>query len=123
MRWRMVVLTAGLVLASGRAPGGEAAVLDAQLAPASDGTWRIDVTVEHADQGWDHYADAWEVVAPDGSVLGTRILLHPHETEQPFARSLSGVAIPADVGEITIPAHDSIHGWGGPELTIPIPRP
>ena len=42
------------------------------------------VTVQHADTGWDHYADAWEVLAPDGTVLGTRTLLHPHTDEQPF---------------------------------------
>ena len=70
----------------------------------------IDVTVEHADEGWDHDADAWDVVAPDGTVLGTRTRLHPHETEQPLTRSLSGVAIADDVAEVTIRARDSVHG-------------
>lgn len=122
MRWHWVALTACLALTSQGALAGEAAVVDATLTPAGDGTWRIDVTVEHADEGWDHYADAWEVVAPDGSVLGTRTLLHPHEAEQPFTRSLSGVAIPDDVVEVTIRAHDSVHGYGGPELTVGVPR-
>ena len=27
------------------------------------------MTVRHADTGWDHYADKWDVVAPDGAVL------------------------------------------------------
>ena len=78
--------------------------------------------MQHADEGWDHYADAWDVVAPDGTVLGTRTLLHPHETEQPFTRVLSGVAIPDDVVQVTIRAHDSIHGYGGQELTVGVPR-
>ena len=35
-------------------------------------------------------------------------------TEQPFTRSLGGVAIPAELGRVTIRAHDSLHGWGEP---------
>jgi hypothetical protein len=56
-------------------------------------------------------------------VLGTRTLLHPHETEQPFTRSLSGVEVSADVAAVTIRAHDSVHGYGGPELTVAVPQP
>jgi hypothetical protein len=35
-----------------------------------------------------HFANAWEVLASDGSVLATRTLLH-HSDEQPVARSLT----------------------------------
>jgi hypothetical protein len=122
MRWRRLALATYLALTGQGALAGEAAVLDATLTPSGDGTWRIDVTVEHADEGWDHYADVWKVLAPDGTVLGTRTLLHPHETEQPFRRSLSGIVIPDDVVEVTIRAHDSVHGYGGPELTVGVPR-
>ncbi len=104
------------------ARAGEADVLAARLTPAADGSFRFEVTVRHADTGWDHYADAFEVEAPDGTVLGTRILLHPHVDEQPFTRSLAGVRIPDDVAEVTIRAHDSEHGYGGQELTLPVPR-
>ena len=37
------------------------------------------------------------VCTPDGKVLGYRKLHHPHENEQPFTRSLSGVEIPDEV--------------------------
>ncbi|WP_420409445.1 hypothetical protein [Hoeflea sp.] len=84
----------------------------------ADGTYRFDVTVRHADDGWDHYADRWQVLAPDGTVLGERVLLHPHDTEQPFTRSLAGVDIPPDIRAVTLRAHDSRHGWGGAELQI-----
>jgi hypothetical protein len=117
-----IALTAWLLVWHQAASAGEADVVAAKLTPAGDGTWRVEVTVEHADQGWDHYADAWEVVAPDGTVLGTRTLLHPHVEEQPFTRSLSGVAIPGDVAAVTVRARDSVHGHGGRELSVAVPR-
>jgi hypothetical protein len=101
---------------------GEADVVRVELTRTGDGTYQIDVTVEHADEGWNHYADAWEVVAPDGTLLATRKLLHPHVGEQPFTRSLSGVAIPDSAERVTIRAHDNVHGYGGQELTVAVPR-
>ena len=83
-----------LPLAAGAALAGEADVVGVEVSKESAGSYRFDVTVAHGDEGWDHYADAWDVVAPDGTVLGTRVLLHPHENEQPFTRSLGDVAIP-----------------------------
>jgi hypothetical protein len=97
---------------------GEADVVAATYAQASDGSFTFEVTVRHADAGWDHYADRWEIVGPDGSVLAVRLLAHPHETEQPFSRSLPNVEIPDDVSEVTIRAHDSVHGYGGAEITL-----
>jgi hypothetical protein len=49
------------------------------------------VILKHGDAGWKHYVDAWDVVGPDGKVLGTQTLLHAHEHEEPFTRGLSGV--------------------------------
>jgi len=62
------------------------------------------------------------VLAPDGSVLGTRVLLHPHVEEQPFTRSLTGVAVPDGIATVTVRARDSQHGWGGREQEVPLPR-
>ena len=73
---------------------GEADVVKAAVENTGERTYRFDVTVAHADTGWDHYADKWEVLALDNTILGTRILHHPHVDEQPFTRSLSGVNIP-----------------------------
>jgi hypothetical protein len=87
--------------------------------PGADG-WRFDVTVLHADTGWDHYADGWEVLGPDGARLGYRALLHPHVTEQPFTRSLSRVAVPEGVTTIRVRAHDAVDGWG-PAVEVPLP--
>jgi hypothetical protein len=48
----------------------------------------------------------------DGTVLGTRVLLHPHVNEQPFTRSLGGVSVPDGVNEIFIEASTNTTGWG-----------
>jgi hypothetical protein len=109
-------------LGSSMARAGEADVVKVEAVAGGGGAWRFHVTVAHGDSGWDHYADKWDVVAPDGTVLGTRVLLHPHEAEQPFTRSLGGVAIPEDLAEVTLRAHDSVHGYGGKEVTVALPR-
>ena len=100
---------------------GEADVVEAEM-DCDGSVCDFSVTVRHDDQGWDHYADNWEVLDPDGNVLGVRELVHPHVEEQPFTRSLRGVEIPPEVTEVVIRAHDSVHGYGGAELTINIPR-
>jgi hypothetical protein len=38
-------------------------VIDAKARQSGD-TWTISATIRHADTGWDHYADKFEVVAP-----------------------------------------------------------
>ncbi|MEM7443687.1 MAG: hypothetical protein AAF414_10205 [Pseudomonadota bacterium] len=100
------------------ATAGEADVVAVDAQMTASGVWRFDVTVSHSDEGWDHYADQWDVVAPDGTVLGVRVLAHPHVNEQPFARSLSGVEIPDDVSTVTVRARDSVHGYGGAEMEV-----
>ena len=114
---------AGLLAASVPALAGEADVVGVEIRREAAGTYAFDVTVRHADTGWQHYADCWEVLAPDGkTVLGTRKLLHPHEDEQPFTRSLSGVRIPDGMAEVIVRAHDLVHGYGGAEMRVTIPR-
>ena len=108
---------------SSATPGDECAHVRAVTITAdAGGTFTFVVTVESKDTGWDKYADAWEIRSPDGVVLGERVLAHPHETEQPFTRSLSGVAIPPDTAEVTVAAHDLVLGFCGDELTVAVPH-
>ena len=118
---RSVALISMLLLAPTMAGAGEADVVGVTVDQAANGTYRFDVSVTHADEGWDHYADAWAVVAPDGAVLGERVLAHPHVGEQPFTRSLSGVQIPDGIQKVTLRAHDKVHGLGGAEITVTLP--
>ena len=104
----MLVLLSGV---SNTAFAGDVEIVHVRFRHSGGGNWSADVTLRHADSGWDHYADAWRVVAGDGTVLGTRTLYHPHETEQPFTRSLGGVAIPAAMTTVRVEAHDKVHGW------------
>ncbi len=103
------------------ASAGEADVVAVEARPAGGDGWRFDVPLRHADEGWDHYADKWDIVAPDGRVLGTRVLAHPHLDEQPFTRS-HGVQVPKDVDKVSVRAHDKVHGYGGAEMTVALKR-
>jgi hypothetical protein len=116
------IFFAGLLLLSTTAYAGKADVIEVNMTRAGNNTYHLDVTVRHSDEGWKHYANKWEVTAPDGTVLGTRILAHPHVDEQPFTRSLSGVKIPADIREIIVRAHDMVHGYGGKTVTMEVPE-
>lgn len=113
----------GLALCRLPAPAvaGDVTIVDA-TARQSGLTWTFSVTLLHADTGWEHYADLWQVIGPDGQVLGERVLLHPHVHEQPFTRSLSGVEIPEGVEDVIIRARDSKHGMSPNEFRITIPR-
>lgn len=80
--------------------------------------WNFAVTLSHPDSGWEHYADGWEVLDADGNRLGYRLLAHPHQHEQPFTRSLSGVEIPADTSVVFIRAHCLIDGWATQQFRV-----
>ena len=88
------------------------AVIEAVEARASGDAWAFSVTLRHGDTGWDDYADGWRVVLEDGTELGYRELLHPHETEQPFTRSLGGVRIPQGTDQVFVEARTNVDGWG-----------
>ncbi|WP_229446935.1 hypothetical protein [Nitratireductor sp. B36] len=101
---------------------GEADIVDVRVVAEPAGTYRFEVTLTHSDEGWEHYADRWDVLDDAGNVLGSRKLMHPHVNEQPFTRSLPGVSLPNGVAHVTIRAHDTVHGYGGKEMRISIPR-
>ena len=105
--------------------GANADVTYVKAVQATDGSWTFHVTVSHPDTGWEDYADGWDVLTPDGTVLKpdpdspfTRLLLHPHVDEQPFTRSQSSIAIPKDVTQVRVRAHDLVDGFGGREVVV-----
>jgi len=98
----------------------EVRILDARVECSQKCTFTV--TLEHADQGWNHYANLWEVVTLDDQLLGARVLYHPHENEQPFTRSLSGVSIPAGLRQVKVRARDSLHGYAENEVVVDLPN-
>jgi len=99
---------------------GEADVLDVKISAKGGDVFRFDVTVMHADDGWDHYANRWDILDLEGTTLGSRVLAHPHDNEQPFTRSLT-LNLPAEISAVIVRAHDSVHGLGGATLEVKIP--
>jgi len=104
------------------AAAGEADIVKASAKQNRNGTWRFSVTVRHNDEGWDHYADAWEILSVEREILTKRVLAHPHENEQPFTRSKSGIKIPQGTKKVIIRAHDNVHGYGGKELILELKK-
>lgn len=116
---RVLAIAIAMAIGGGAVFAGEADVVDVKMRKDADGTYSFDVTVRHGDTGWKHFANKWDVFAPDGkTLLGTRTLHHPHVDEQPFTRSQSGIRIPAGTKFVIIRAHDSEHGYGGVEKRV-----
>ncbi len=109
---------------------GNADVTFVRAVETEKGVWTFHVTVSHPDTGWKDYANGWDVVLPDNTVLKTnpkdkftRVLWHPHETEQPFTRSQNGLKISADIQKVRVRAHDIVDGFGGIEVVVDLITP
>jgi hypothetical protein len=116
-----VTTTAATTTQTPAASPGCADVIGVTIEPSSSG-FTISATVSSSDEGWDKYADAWVVRTSSGTVLGERILTHPHQDEQPFTRSLGGVEIPSDVNEVVVAARDTVVGFCGAEFAVEVPH-
>ncbi len=117
----MAALVTALVTGSGKAFAGEADVTEVSIQALGNGKFRINTTVKHADTGWDHYADRWDVLDEQGNVIGVRELAHPHVGEQPFTRSLT-LTIDPSIKTITVRANDSVHELGGATVSATVPH-
>jgi hypothetical protein len=107
------------IITSGTAYSGEVEIVNVKVECSSSCTFSV--TLKHADEGWEHYANQWDVITMDGRQLKSRVLYHPHVDEQPFTRSLSGVKIPAGTTRVKIRAKDLKHGYSSEEYTVQIP--
>jgi hypothetical protein len=107
------------IISSASVYGGEVQIVDVEVACSNSCTFSV--TLKHGDEGWQHYANQWDVMTMDGKLLKSRVLLHPHVNEQPFTRSLSGVKIPAGTTEVKIRAKDLKHGYSSVQYTVKIP--
>lgn len=111
-----------ILLAASPAWADPAQVVAIDATPGATG-WRFDVTLTHADTGWDDYADGWRVELADGTVIGERPLAHPHVNEQPFTRSASAVPVPMGTTQVFIRARTNVEGWASEATPFDVPAP
>ncbi len=89
----------------------------------ANGAWCFYSTVKHNDQGWDHFANEWQVVDLNGNILGVRSLAHPHDDEQPFTRSKCSIQIPKHINKVVVRAKCNLHGYSGQTVTVDLNKP
>lgn len=75
------------------------------------GAYTFHVGLKSDDTGCEQYADWWEVVDSNGTLLYRRILAHSHVDEQPFTRSGGPVAI-SEGQVVIIRGHMNKAGYG-----------
>lgn len=75
------------------------------------GEYIFHVGLKSDDTGCEQYADWWEVVDGNGTLLYRRILAHSHVEEQPFTRSGGPVVIREDQ-VVIIRGHMNEAGYG-----------
>ncbi|WP_426416469.1 hypothetical protein [Aestuariirhabdus sp. LZHN29] len=120
-RQTCLILLLAWVGLSTTANANEPTPIKATIVSQGSGFYTISVSVRHGDEGWDHYADRWEVIDSEGNVLATRLLQHPHVDEQPFTRSLSALRLPPTLDAVIIRVHDSKHGYGRRKIKLERP--
>lgn len=95
-----------------------AQVSNVMTTQSQDGSWCFDTQVRHNDQGWLHYADAWQIADLKGNVLAIRELAHPHDNEQPFTRSLCNIKLPKGLMKVVVSAKCNVHGVGRQSVEV-----
>lgn len=93
-------------------------IIEAKVTARRGDVFDFAVTVSSPYDTALRYADAFRVLSPDGKVLGERILLHDHATEQPFTRELDSVTIDPGITAVVVQGRDQAHGYGGKTLTL-----
>lgn len=117
----LTIVVALTTLSSSPARAGDADVIAVRTKRTAPDVYDFAVTVRSKDTGWQRYADRLEAVGPDGAVIASRNLDHPHDDEQPFTRDISGVRVKG-TANIVIRVHFKPSGFDGSTATVVLPR-
>ena len=121
MVMKFIILSIGLLSVLLAATGHADEVAIVNVRAECPNTCTFAVTLRHDDEGWKHYANQWDVLTLDGQLIESRVLYHPHVDEQPFTRSLSGVAIAREIKSVKIRARDLKHGYSAQQYVVELP--
>jgi hypothetical protein len=119
-RFLIAAALVAVALTAARAHAGDADVTHVDVRQRGE-RYDLDVTIHSKDAGWERFADRIEALAPDGTVLGTRVLEHPHGDEQPFTRDLYELRVPPGIAMVIVRAHFKPTGFDGATVTVPLP--
>ncbi len=92
-----------------------------EIEKTDDGDLNVYATVQHDDEGLEHYADRWEILDMEGNLLDLRILTHPHSS-LPFTRFILRARLPQGIKKISVRAHDNVHCYCGKVVGILVPE-
>ena len=90
--------------------------VEAVAATGDPGAYTIAVTLRSPDVDCDQYADWWEVLTPEGTLVYRRILDHSHPDEQPFTRDGGPVKVGA-TDPLILRGHFHPTGYGGAAMS------
>lgn len=105
------LFTALILLNASRLSAGEVLVECEKVEHRGGDLYTFYISVDHADEGWKHYANRFELLNEKKQIFATRVLRHPHVKQRPFTRDIT-VKLNDTISNFTARGHDSVHGYG-----------